>query len=350
MPHKKNNPEKSDSQTKENKAGTPTQKDNPPSSSPRKTVNLFMVVLLLLIVGGIYLHQKGYITKYYPLVKSKFEGKSPIDATVDIPQQDPVNFSKTLAGNSKETENGAEPETTLPPQGSPSSSSDSYDSSLNIDGRAPSNPPQGETLKDLQERVATLEEKLLALSAAMQQTQNTSPPTELPAADNKLIFALSTLQDLQNRLDQGLSFTQELSSLKNLLTDEDYAILQEYAPIGVPNLPYLIKNFKGVERFLKQQETFKNSTTAVEKFLALLGQLIHIEKTTTNDQMYELTDIVSSYKIRLQNDDIEKVIAEIEAVSDKDETLALWLAHAKAYNRVQKIIRKTKQSLFQPNL
>ncbi len=350
MPHKKNNPEKSDSQTEENGASAPSKKTNSPPSSPRRAVNLFMVVLLLVIVGGIYLHQKGNITKYYPIVKTKFIGQSPLDATVDIPKKTSSDFSGNHTKNNKETTNGTESEATSPPQENLSSSSDSYGSSLTIDGKTSSNPPQGETLKDLQERVATLEEKLLALSAAMQQTQNTSPPTEQPTADNTLIVALSTIQDLQNRLDQGLSFTQELSSLKNLLAAEDYAILQEYAPIGVPNLPYLIKNFKGVERFLKQQETFKNSTTMVKKLLAFLGQLIHIEKTTTNDQMYELTGIVSSYKMRLRNDDIEKVIAEIEALSDKDETLTLWLSHAKAYNRVQKIIRKTKQSLFQPNL
>lgn len=98
MPHKKNNPQKNTPHPEE-KSVPPTNGKNkitPPKTSPRKTVNLFMVVILLIIVGGIYLYQKGYITKYYPLVKTKFVVQSPLDATVDIPQGGPENFPETL--------------------------------------------------------------------------------------------------------------------------------------------------------------------------------------------------------------------------------------------------------------
>lgn len=352
MPQKKNNPQQNTPQEEEKETSTTAHKNkkNSSSPSPRKAVNLFMVVLLLIIVGGIYLHQKGYVTKYFPIVKTKFSGQSPIDATVDIPQDTPMNFPETLAGASNTSDNESEAETTTPPQGIPSTSSDSYESSMTVDGKNTSDTPDNDALNKLQERVASLEEKLLTLSTETQQTQNNTPSTEQPKGDNSLVIALSNLQDIQNRLSQGLPFTQELLSIKTLLTPEDYAVLEEYAPIGVPNLPYLIKNFKGVERLLKQQEAFKNSTTFLEKCLAFLGQLIHIEKITTNEQdAHDLTGI-SSYKMRLRNGDIETIISEIEGLSNKDEALTLWLSHAKAYNAAQKIISKTKQTLFQSNL
>ena len=355
MPHKKNNPQKNTPQEDEKEAPTPPPKSkkNSPSSSPRKAVNLFMVVILLIIVSGIYLYQKGYITKYFPIVEMKFSGQSPLDATVDIPQDTPTNFPETLdeAANatSETTENEAE--NPVPPQGIPSTSSDSYDSSMTVGEKTPSNPvDHNESLQKLQERVATLEEKISTLSTSTQQPQNDAVPAEQPKADNTLILALSNLQDLQNRLYQGLSFTQELLNIKDLLTAEDYTTLEEYAPLGVPNLPYLIKNFKGVERLLKQQEAFKNSTTFLEKSIAFLGQLIHIEKITTNDQDAHDSSGISSYKMRLRNGDIETIISEIEGLTSMDETLTLWLSHAKAYNVAQKIISKTKKSLFQPNL
>ncbi|HBN23085.1 MAG TPA: hypothetical protein DD412_07595 [Holosporales bacterium] len=349
MPQKNTNPQKNAPQEEENKAATPTKKSKNTSPSPRKAVNLFMVVLLLIIVGGIYLHQKGYVTKYFPIVKTKFSGQSPIDATVDIPQGTSMNFPETLTGNSNATADETET-TAAPPQGIPSTSSDSYGSSMNVGAKTSSDSMESEAFTKLQERVAALEKKLLTLSTSTRQTQNETPSTGGATVDNTLIVTLSNLQDLQNRLDQGLPFTQELLNLKNLLDAEDYAVLKEYAPFGVPNLPYLIKNFKGVERLLKQQEAFKNSTTFLEKSSAFLGQLIHIEKVTTSDQdTHDLTGI-SSYKMRLRNGDIENIITEIEGLTNKDETLTLWLSHAKAYNVAQKIIRKTKQSLFQPNL
>lgn len=338
MPHKKNTPQQNTPQGEEKETAIPLKKnkDSSPTTSPRKTVNLFMVILLLIIVGGIYLYQKGYVTKYYPLVKTKLSSQSPLDATVDIPQDTSLGFPEKLV----ETESKAtvskenETETTTPaPQDIPSPDS-----------------MADKTLATLQERIEALEEKVLKLSNSVQHSQNKTSPTGKFITNNALISALSNLQDLQNRLNQGLSFSRELINIKALLTPEDYAILESYASLGVPNLPYLIKNFKDIERLLKQEVAFKKSTTFFEKCLAVLGQLIHIEKITTNNQDTHNLTVISSYKMRLKNGDTENLISEIEALSNNDETLTLWLSHAKAYNAVQKIIRKTKKSLFQPNL
>jgi len=361
MAHKKDNsPENTpNKETKEASTATNQSTKNSPPASPRKTVNLFMVILLLIIVGGIYIYQKGYVTKYYPLVKTTFSSQNPLDATVDIPQEAPTNSPETLDENDQSTATDSDSEATAPLQGTPSTSSDSYESSLTVDGKTPPAPVDSNTppapvenadLKALQERVATLEEKLINLSTAALQSKSDTTAAEQSPFDKTLLFALSNLQDLQNLLHQGLPFIQELSNLKALFSAEDYALLEEYAPIGVPNLPYLIKNFKGVERILKQQEAFKNSTTFLEKSWAFLGQLIHIEKITPADQDTHESIGLSAYKMRLRNGDIGAIITEIEALSNKDETLTLWLSHAKSYEAAHGIIVKTKQSLFQPTL
>lgn len=208
--------------------------------------------------------------------------------------------------------------------------------------------PESEALKNLQERIRALEEKLVELSPIAQTEKGETAGS--PPKNKRLLYALSNLQDLQDRFYQGLPFTKELSVLKDILSTEDYTVLEEYAPIGVPNLPYLIKNFTAVERLLKQREAFKNSKTFLERSRAFLGQLVHIEKITPETQEGHNTAGIKPYKAHLKKGDVESVIKEIDDLQNKDERVALWLSHARAYDASHKIIYKTKQALFQHNL
>ncbi len=357
MTQKKNNPQKNTSHPEEKSVPPTTEKNKttPPKTSPRKTVNLFMVVILLIIVGGIYLYQKGYITKYYPFVKTTFTDQSPLDATVDIPQDDPENFSETLGNYNAGTpasssDKGEKQNDPIPPtsQEAPSPTSDAYGSSLPIATKPDPSVPESEALKNLQERMKALEEKLSELSplAETEKRENTG----VSPGNKRLLYALSNLQDLQGRFYQGLPFVKELSTLKDILSTEDYAILEEYAPVGVPNLSYLIKNFKEVERLLKQREAFKNSKTFLERSQAFLGQLVHIEKMSPETQGLDNETDIKPYRARLRKGDVESVIKEIDDLQNKDDIVTSWLSHAKAYDSSHKIISKTKQALFQHNL
>ena len=59
-------------------------------SAEKKSFNIFMVIILLIIAGGIYVYQKGYVTQYFPIAKSKFVHHSPLnsdDAFAKIQQE-----------------------------------------------------------------------------------------------------------------------------------------------------------------------------------------------------------------------------------------------------------------------
>ncbi len=289
-----------------------------PKPSPKRTVNIFMVIILLIIAGGIYLHQNGYITKYYPLVKSKFSYKSPLES-------DLISDSSEETKASNESEDGQSIPETNPPE--PRS--------------LVSSPEEHPEIAALQDRLRALEEKVLTLS-----NRATSLPisSENQGTDRRFLKTFSDLQDLRDKIQQGLPFATELDVLKTTLSEEDFEALKEFSPIGVPTFSYLLKDFKKVARLLNQEEAFQNATTVLEKGKAFLGQLIHMEKT--NSTSPEKNSQANTSKRRLRQGDVAGVIKDIEALNQEDETIILWLSHAKAYDIANTILTRTKQALF----
>ena len=316
MSDKKKTPEKDTNKTDKQPVKpkeTPAKKITP-KPSPKKTVNIFMVIILLIIAGGIYLHQNGYITKYYPLVKSKFTSKNIHEYNTDSSS----NFSETPEDIPNTPENNPpEPRSLV------------------------SSPEEHPEIAALQDRLQALETKVSTLNS---RALSLSDPSENWGTDKAFLKTFSDLQDLRDKISQGLPFTAELTLLKSILSPEDFEALKEFSPIGVPTFSYLLKDFKKVARLLNQEEAFQNATTVLEKGKAFLGQLVHMEKT--DGKNHEQDSRGNTYRRRLRQGDIAGVIKDINALNPDDETITLWLSHAKAYDIANTILTRTKQALF----
>lgn len=290
-----------------------------PKPSPKKTVNIFMVVVLLLIAGGIYLHQNGYINKYYPLVKSKLSPNNTFETDLipTMPEEvsAPTKTSHDLSFNASET-NTPEPRALV------------------------SSPEEHPEIAVLQDRLQKIEEKI----ATLENNAPTTSPSGTSEIDKAFLKTFSNLQDLQQKIYQGLPFSGELNALKILLSPEDSSALEEFSPVGVPTLVYLINDFKKVARLLDQEEAFQNATTILQKGQAFLGQLVHLEKTSAEGN--ETPSKARIYETRLRQGDISGIIQEVEALKKDNEMIALWLAHAKAYETTHRILTRTKQSFL----
>ncbi len=296
----------------------------PPKTSPKKAVNVFMVVILLMIAGGFYLHQKGYITKYYPLVKSKLAPNKSLEADVEIPAKGPDDVVEERTDNTVSNE----PENKGGADENPSELRALF-----------SSPEEAQSIALLQDRVVALEVKLTALSNA-----SASSGGDAAQAHHVSLKAFSILQDLTYKIQQGLPFQGELEASKSLFSPEDFDVLSEFAKIGVPTLPYLLQHFKKVGRLLDQEEAFQSAKTVLEKGKALLTQLVHVEKVdgpapTKNSK-------TATYKARLRQGDVAGVVIEIEALNHTDEAVALWVTHGKAYDTAQGILTKAKKAFF----
>lgn len=286
-----------------------TKKDTKPDSapqkpSPRKTLNLFMVVILLLIVGGIYMHQKGYIEKYVPLVKNKFTltpGDSPLKLT-DVPK----------------------------PQ----------DAHIDINIKSPI-AQIADRLEALEERLKSLEETNVTFPARIGSNAPSTHTTTV--LDTTLLKSLDHLRTLQDRITQGLPFESELKNASTLFPADDLEILEAFAPFGVPSFDQLFKGLKTVERLLSQDTSFTQADTLMDKAKALMNQLIHIEKI---DDTAQHSDTPTAYLIRFKKGDISNIITDIETQESTDERITRWLAHAKAHDTTHRLLATAKQTLL----
>ena len=318
MSPKNKTPQKDPQKAPEKPVEKEVRKVAAPKTSPKKAVNLFMVVVLLMIAGGFYVYQKGYITKYYPLVKSKLAPASSLEESVIIPEKAPDDFvEKSVAEKSSgmPDENPSEPRALV------------------------SSPEASSEIAFLTERLQALEAKLESLSGA----PVTGGEGAVQANKNTL-KSFSSLQDLTSKIQQGLPFDAELQGVKNLLSPEDFETLQGFSRIGVPTLSYISLHFKKVARLLDQEEAFLNAKTIVEKGKALLGQLVSIEKTDTPSHIKDSK--TRTYKKRLRQGDVAGVLKEIEALHSQDEDILLWITHGKAYEVANSILIKTKTAFF----
>lgn len=365
----------------------------------KRIVNIFTIIILLLIVGAIYMYQKGYIRKDYPSANSNSSNRSPIGTSgleetfTDTDNNTPIESKEQFSNPNQRlmTNETMKDLPSLSQKRSPQGQSNSPNSALGQQAESDettsrvslsTNQMQNELIAQTK-RIETLESKLRELGRDLEEQSSSlkdfAPQHAMHAEKEHLIYKAKflnvlALQDLTQKIHQGLPFERELIELqrsietyKSLLqsltasndatkftnTDLDQALqtLKALSQIGVPSLTYLIENYRPLETTRQNHLLFHNATSFWDRVVLFFKQLIVITPVKDNQNKQSLGPMVSKDIALLRQgrvaDVAEKIISHSNAKPNAklSPEESLWLTHAVAYVDSHKALGMIKKVL-----
>ncbi len=323
-----------------------TQKQGEPKgkkSAEKKSLNIFLIVILLLIAAGIYLYQKGYITQHYPIAKSKFSHHSPL------------NGEDAFTKLQKETQG------LTPPDPTPKSEK------AESPPRSPliNNSELKEQVETLNQTVQNLKSELIGLRTAHIKAQENERKNVISSTDPKeieqnlilKIKQISAWRDLKLKINHGAPYGGEIESLCKALggrlPSEIENLLQKlasFSSIGIPSLRILYKYFKPMAHDMDQKEAFSNAETPLDKAKAFFKQFVTIQKK--NDMEMGVSNVKTPGQTllwKIKQGHISAVILDIETLKSlniNEPKLAKWLLQAKTYQGSQGILNTLRNHIL----
>lgn len=291
--------------------------------SARRAMNIFTVGLLLLIVAGIYLYQKGHITHYFPIVKSNAHTKSPLN-------QSGKNASP------------------------PSNSLDS--NAVDLD-----DIPSKDQLETLDQKLNALGARVdaLAESVALQsQTNDALPEQATPSNEGvspTIAKSLLLTVSIEQKLHLGVAYEQDLQALSSVLSSKDLATsfdtLRQFSRLGVPKLEYLVSLYRPLATQNEKQTEFEAAESILNKAKVFASQFMTI--VGPNDQKNTKTSLSPAQKeiMVLRQGNLDPSIKLWEDKKASGETISpkaeFWLIHARAYRDAMAAINSIKQYVIE---
>ncbi len=352
--------EKQDTSVSNAKSSPPKTKspqDAPEQKSARRTINLFTILILLLIAGGIYMNQKGYLDRF----RGKILKNSTVVTTQNTPYADAPTITSPNTPNSPQVSTAPSSQDSLEQESASQAMGPELDVEDTVSNTQPSqeleakDTSQDTSREALEDRITKLEATVSTLTQQLDRAtsaEGSSSNVNRQVEQTKLLSALILLEQ---KIAQSLPFKRELAAIKAFnISDLDAKVLsdlEQLAPIGIPSQDYLIRSYRPLGEKRDKAKAFANADSMKDKAKIFLSQLVTVRKVSPTTVAQENTpnpeNLSPSHRhiLAMRQGNFEPAISELERAETLSDEESLWLQHAKAYVLGQNALETIKATI-----